>query len=221
VRQIHRGHAAPGQLALEPVAVAECLGQSRIYLGHAVIVAMAVAEASTYGVPASTQTMRLTFRDATPDDVPAIAGLQNAAAGALTARFGPGPWSTLVTERGATLALRHARVRVGRSGKRILTVLRLARAYFTPVPRPLYLTGMAVSVAHQGQGLGRLATEDARTVALAWPADAIRLDAFDAGAGAGTFYLKCGYRERGHVTYRGTPLAYYELLLGPGMVAGR
>ena len=31
----------------------------------------------------------MTFRDATPDDVAAIAGLHNAAAGALTARHGP------------------------------------------------------------------------------------------------------------------------------------
>ena len=43
--------------------------------------------------------MILRFRDATPGDVPAIAALQNAASGALTARFGAGPWSTLVTER--------------------------------------------------------------------------------------------------------------------------
>jgi GNAT superfamily N-acetyltransferase len=165
--------------------------------------------------------VRLKFRDATPDDAPAIAGLQNAAAGALTARFGKGHWSSLVTERGAVAAQRHARVRVGRDGRHILTVLRLAQkkpwaidvAYFTPVKRPLYLTGMAVSVAHQGDGLGRLALEDARAIAAAWPADAIRLDAYDAAAGAGVFYAKCGYRERGRVVYEGTALVYYELLL--------
>jgi len=164
----------------------------------------------------------LKFRDATLDDVAAIAGLQNATAGALTARFGQGHWSSLVTERGAALSLRHARVRVGRSGKRILTVLKLATkkpwainvAYFTPVKRPLYLTGMAVSVAHQGQGLGRLALEDACAVAQAWPADAIRLDAYDAEAGAGRFYAKCGFEERGRVVYKGDPLVYYELTLG-------
>ena len=161
------------------------------------------------------------FRDATLADVAVIAALQNATAGALTAQFGEGHWSSLVTERGAALAQRHARVRVGRSGKSILTVLRLAPkkpwaidvAYFTPVKRPLYLTGMAVSVAHQGQGLGRLALEDARAVARAWPADAIRLDAYDAAAGGGGFYAKCGFQERGHIVYKGDPLVYYELLL--------
>ena len=125
---------------------------------------------------------RLRFRDASRDDLPVIAGLQNAAAGALTARFGAGHWSSLVTERSAALSQRHARVRVGRSGKRILTVIRLAM-------------------------------EDACDVARALPAHAIRLDAYDSPAGAGDFYTKCGFRERGRVVYRGDPLIYYELLL--------
>lgn len=163
------------------------------------------------------------FRDATAADAPVIAALQNAAAGALTTRFGAGPWSSLVNERGAVLAQRHARVRVGRNGRQVLTVLRLATkkpwaidvSYFTPVKRPLYLTGMAVSVAHQGQGLGRLALEDACAVAAAWPADAIRLDAYNADAGAGAFYEKCGFRECGRVVYRGDPLIYFERLI-PG-----
>lgn len=165
--------------------------------------------------------MKLRFRDATAADAPAIAALHNAVAGALTARFGAGHWSALSSERGAVLAQRHAQVRVGRSGRHILTVLRLAPkkpwaidvAYFTPVKRPLYLTGMAVSVARQRQGLGRLALADAREVASAWPADAIRLDSYDAGAGAGAFYEKCGFAERGRAVYRGSPLIYYELLL--------
>jgi GNAT superfamily N-acetyltransferase len=161
------------------------------------------------------------FRDARPDDVAALAGLQNAAAGALTARHGTGPWSALVTERGAALAQRHARVRVAIEGRRILTVLRLGTtkpwaidvSYFTPVKRPLYLTGMAVSVADQGQGLGALALEDAIAVARAWPADAIRLDAFDAEAGAAGFYARCGFNERARVVYKGDPLVYFERLV--------
>lgn len=165
--------------------------------------------------------IKLRFRDAALKDVASTAGLQNAAAGALTARFGAGHWSSLTTERGAELSLRNARVRLGLSGTRVLTVLRLATkkpwaidvSYFTPVKRPVYLTGMAVSVAHQGQGLGRVAVDDARATATAWPADAIRLDAYDAEAGAGPFYAKCGFQERGRVVYKGDPLIYYELLL--------
>ena len=165
--------------------------------------------------------MKLTFRDAKLDDVPAIAALHNATAGALTARFGEGSWSGITTERGIARSLLHARLRVGREGKRILTVLRLApkkpwaidATYFTPVKRPLYLTGMAVSVAHQGQGLGRVALEDAMNVATKWPADAIRLDAWDADAGAGGFYAKCGFTGRGRVVYRGNPLVYFERMV--------
>src|SRR2546423_4974040 len=134
-------------------------------------------------------TGQLKCRDGALKDVAVIAALQNAAAGALTARFGDGHWSSLATERSAELSLRHARVRLGMSGKRIVTVLRLATkkpwaidvSYFTPVKRPLYLTGMAVLVAHPGQSLCRFALDDARAPAGAWPAAAHRLDADDAG----------------------------------------
>ena len=176
---------------------------------------------SVYPFRFLTGAMRLKFRDASAEDAPAIAALHNAAAGALTARYGEGPWSALVTERSIAPAQRHTRLRIGRDGRGILTVLRLATkkpwaidvSYFTPVKRPLYLTGMVVAVTHQRQGLGRLALEDARAIAAAWPADAIRLDAYDAEAGAGAFYAKCGFRERGRVVYKGDPLAYYELPL--------
>ena len=165
--------------------------------------------------------MTLRFRDATAKDVAAIAGLLNATAGALTAKFGEGRWSAMTSERSVELSLRHGRLRVGVDGKRILTTLRLATkkpwaidvAFFTPAKRPLYLTGMAVSVANQRHGLGRAALDDARAVAAAWPADAIRLDAFDAPAGAGGFYERCGYEARARVAYKDDPLIYFELLL--------
>jgi GNAT superfamily N-acetyltransferase len=109
-------------------------------------------------------------------------------------------------------------------GRHIVTVLRLVTrkpwaidvAYFTPVKRPLYLTGMAVAVGRRRQGLGRLALEDASAVAETWPADAIRLDAFDADAGAGEFYARCGFAERGRVVYKGDPLVYYERIVRQG-----
>jgi len=42
---------------------------------------------------------------------------------------------------------------------------------------------------------------------------AIRLDAYDAEAGAGRFYARCGYTELGRAIYRSAPLIYYELRL--------
>ena len=57
---------------------------------------------------------------------------------------------------------------------------------------------------------------DADHRARAWPGNsgnAIRLDAFDANAGAGAFYARCGYTERGRTIFRTAPLIYFERLL--------
>jgi ribosomal protein S18 acetylase RimI-like enzyme len=72
---------------------------------------------------------------------------------------------------------------------------------------------MAVAPGMQRQGVGRRLLDEACAVAAAWPSDAIRLDAYDASAGAGGFYAKCGFQEVGRITYRGVPLIYFELLI--------
>ena len=162
--------------------------------------------------------MHLTFADATAADVDVIVALQDENVAALTARFGRGHWSTATTPRGLAFSMRHGRQRVGRYEGRIVTTLRLATrkpwaidaAYFTPCKRPVYLTGMVVATSHQGRGFGRAALQDAIAGAREWPAGAIRLDAYDAPAGAGAFYARCGFEERGRVVYRQTPLVYYE-----------
>ena len=55
--------------------------------------------------------------------------------------------------------------------------------------------------------------EEVKTIVRAWPGEAIRLDSYERPGCAGEFYAKCGYREMGRVTYRNTPLIYYELLV--------
>ena len=72
---------------------------------------------------------------------------------------------------------------------------------------------MAVHPDFQGKGVGRVLLKEAKAAAQAWPADTIRLDAFDAKAGAGPFYAKCGFREVARVSYKGNPLVYFELML--------
>ncbi len=139
----------------------------------------------------------------------------------LTHDFGQGPWSSAGTEKGVLYAMRRVNVFVTRREGKIAGVLELGvkkpwaidKSYFAPSNRPLYLTGMGVTPDLQRQGLGRAMIEAAEKFARAWPADAIRLDAYDAAAGAGPFYAKCGFREMGRVTYRNAPLIYYELLL--------
>jgi GNAT superfamily N-acetyltransferase len=154
-------------------------------------------------------------------DAAAIAALRTAAADRLTDQYGHGHWSGAVTKKAVLRAVRSALVLVARSGRDVVGTLTLATKkpwaidpkYFTKVDRPLYLTDMAVDPAVQRTGIGRQLLREAAAVARAWPADAIRLDSYDAAAGAGPFYAKCGLREVGRVRYRGTPLIYFEMVL--------
>jgi ribosomal protein S18 acetylase RimI-like enzyme len=154
-------------------------------------------------------------------DARELAALHTAVARQLTERHGRGPWSTKTSEKGVLYALRSSRVFVARSGAAIVATLRLATkkpwaidtSYFTPVERPIYLLAMAVAPADQSRGLGKRCFAEAKRIAHALPADAIRLDAYDGVAGAGGFYAHCGCTEMGRVVYRTTPLVYYELLL--------
>ena len=171
--------------------------------------------------PKRSLTSSLTFTLAGPSDAPALAALRGAAARELTKLYGEGHWSSEPSERGVVADLRHAQVWIARRGSAVVGTFRLAtkkpwaidRSYFTDCKRPIYLTNMAVRPDCQRRGIGRLCLEHAVRRVCEWPADAIRLDAYDAEAGAGAFYAKCGFREVGRVEYRGTPLVYYELLL--------
>jgi GNAT superfamily N-acetyltransferase len=165
--------------------------------------------------------MKLSFSTATEAAAPALAALHTAVAADLTLRYGHGFWSSAASEKGVLFGMRHSRVLVAKKGKSIVDTLRLATkkpwaidvSYFTPVKKALYLTSMAVIPKMQRHGIGRLILDEAVKQARTWPANAIRLDAFDANAGAGEFYAKCGFREVGRVVYRKDPLIYYELVL--------
>lgn len=165
--------------------------------------------------------MPLKLEIATPDDAQSIAALHVATAQHLTSVHGPGPWSRNVTERGVLFAQRQASVYVLRARKQIAATLTLGtrkpwaidRKYFTKCNRPLYLTSMAVAPDQQRQGIGKLCITEAVKIARQWPADAICLDAYDAVAGAGEFYRKCGFCEVGRASYRNTPLIYFEMLI--------
>jgi GNAT superfamily N-acetyltransferase len=168
--------------------------------------------------------VKANFGVATNSDAVALAALHRAVAEDLTRRFGQGFWSSAQSERGLLANMRRPkfeRILIARAHTRIVGTLRLATkkpwaidtGYFTAVERPLYLTGIAVHPEVQGKGVGRLLLKEAEALAWSWPTDAIRLDAFNADAGAGGFYTKCGYREVARVTYKKDPLVYFELLL--------
>ena len=167
--------------------------------------------------------LRVSFARAAVADAPTIAKVRTAAADDLTRQFGKGYWSTQTTERGVLAGMRDSHLLIARRGPAIVATCRLSGrkpwaidvSYFTRCDSPVYLTDMAVRPDYQRRGIGRALLAQAALGALAWGADAIRLDAHDADAGAGDFYLRCGYRQTGVVTYRDVPLVYYERLLSP------
>jgi GNAT superfamily N-acetyltransferase len=168
--------------------------------------------------------MKLSFATATESDAPELAALHTAVAEDLVNHFGPGFWSSSPSERVILANMRtprFSRTLIARSNRHIAGTLRLHTrkpwaidtAYFTAARQPLYLTGMAVHPSLQRKEAGRLLLQEAEVIARAWPAGAIRLDAYDCAAGAGDFYAKCGFREVARVIYKKTPLIYFELLL--------
>jgi len=158
-------------------------------------------------------------RHAAAADATEIAALRTRANNHLAERYGLRP--SCVTEKTVLRGITTSRVLVARAQGAIVATLRLATkkpwavdlSYFTPVARALYLHDMAVEPNEQGKGLGRTLVEAAKEVARTWPSQAIRLDAYNAPHGAGEFYARCGFVEVGKVTYRKTPLVYFELLL--------
>ena len=167
--------------------------------------------------------MQLKLQIATVDDVADLVSLRTAVSRHLTSQYGKGHWSSGSTEKGVLFAMRHSTVYVARSRNRLIATLTLSTKkpwaidtkYFSACKRPLYLTTMAVSPDDQRKGIGRLCIDETRRIAGEWPSDAIRLDAYDAAAGAGEFYRKCGFKEVGRATYRNVPLIYFEMLVKP------
>lgn len=161
------------------------------------------------------------FDLAGPADADAIAEVRTLAASDLTRVYGAGPWSSPTTSDSVLRNMQASRILVARGPAGIVGTLRLATrkpwaidaTMFTPVRHPIYLTDMAVTPSFQRRGIGRRLLEAAAATARAWPGEAIRLDAYDADAGAGDFYRRCGYREVGRAAYRGTPHIYFEQLL--------
>jgi len=162
--------------------------------------------------------MRVQLKEATEGDVAKIVGLRLAAAAALTKQFGAGHWSGKATERGVLFDMRNSKVFVAYHKDRLMATLRLTtrkpwaidRTYFSASKRPLYLLSMAVAPDLQRRGIGNQCVMQIMETCRRWPADAIRLDAYDAPAGAGMFYEKCGFRKVGRSEYRGCPLLYFE-----------
>ena len=166
----------------------------------------------------------VSIRQAVVAEAAEIAAVRIAASEELTSRFGRGLWSSTTTEKGVLFAMKRGHVIVAVKDGAIVGTMTLStfkpwaidKSYFTKVKTPIYLTSMAIAPKAQRVGVGRALLAEADVLARAWPGQAIRLDAFDADAGAGDFYARCGYVERGRTVFRTAPLIYFErLLIGP------
>jgi len=153
-------------------------------------------------------------------DAAALAALRSAVAQDMTRRFGQGHWSACPSKAEVLRQLRASQVLVARQDAELIGTVRLVRAMpwaidssaFTPVRQALYVLGLAVAPQCRGQGIGHQLMEAAKDVARDSGAQALWLDAYEHAAGAGPFYLKCGFSRVGRTKYRELPLIYFEWL---------
>ena len=165
--------------------------------------------------------MKSAIAVATARDARALVALRTAVARGMTQKFGEGHWSAAPSKADVVRQIRASRVLVARCGAEIIGTVRLIAARpwaidsscFTPVSSALYVLGLAVAPEARGQDVGRDLMEAAKDAARSWPIEALWLDAYDHSAGAGPFYLKCGFRKVGRTQYRELPLIYYEWLV--------
>jgi ribosomal protein S18 acetylase RimI-like enzyme len=155
---------------------------------------------------------------ATVEDAPALVALRTAVAQDMTRQYGEGDWSAAPTETLVVKQLRASRVLVARRENKIVGTVRLTTAQqwafdtsaFSPARTAVYVLGLSVAPEARGQGIGSDLMDAAKESASSWPADAVWLDAYDDRAGAGAFYVRCGFREVGRTKFGTVPLIYYE-----------
>jgi len=157
---------------------------------------------------------------ATKGDAGRLAALRCVVARGMTDEFGEGHWSACPSRAEVVRQLRASQVLVAREDSGIVGTVRLVRALpwaidssaFTPVARPWYVLGLAVAPRCRERGVGRRLMDAAKEAARSRGAQALWLDAYEHAAGAGPFYLKCGFRKVGRTRQGDVPLCYFEWL---------
>lgn len=161
-------------------------------------------------------------RQATPGDATVSRAIRFAAAADLSARFGPGHWSQVMPlgdiEEKIGAGLLYL---IEADGSPVATFalgdLRIdfyQPAWFAdPSADAGYLTDFAVLPTRQRQGIGRFALVEIEALCRSRRLSALRFDAYQGPAGAGPFYVKCGYIRRHSNEVRGVGRDYYEKVL--------
>ena len=165
---------------------------------------------------------KLSYRRTHVSDAATVRGLRAAAAEELMRRCGEGHWSEVFTV--ATIKKHLAEKAVFLVDLDVTPVATFelhtnkpfwySTAWFAEPDAPaFYLLHMAVLPARQRHGIGRHIMSEIEDMARGQGHRAVRFDAYDALAGAGAFYQKCGYELVHSGSFNGVPLEYYEKLL--------
>lgn len=166
--------------------------------------------------------MSISIHVAARTDAREIAALRTTVARGMTRQHGHGHWSACPSQGEVLKQMRASHVLVARRDSLMVGTVRLATAnplvfdseQFTPVRTALYVLGLAVAPDWRKQGIGRELMEAAKREVWSRPADALWLDTYDNEAGAGAFYLHCGFRRVGPSSRKDLALMYYEWLPG-------
>jgi GNAT superfamily N-acetyltransferase len=163
------------------------------------------------------------IRVASRADISAIQTVRQRAADALVRAHGPGHWGWVPDRSNLLREMKRRTFYVVVSGDVVVGSFKLsctAPGFFDlarfaePDAPATYLTGMAIDPDYQRQRIGRWCMSWIEPIARHDHSRAIRLDAYDHAAGAGPFYERCGYEQRGRLTFNGVNLLLYEKPLG-------
>lgn len=164
---------------------------------------------------------RISFRLATAGDVADVHGARAAAADDLVARYGHGHWASVNTPQTIRKHILDGLVHVAENDGIVGTftlsrqkIVFYRKGWFAHPDDPsLYLTNMAVHPDHQRAGIGRACMLEIERLAREDGCLSIRFDAYDAEAGAGPFYRKCGFTSVHRGPVGTTKLEYFEKVL--------
>lgn len=166
--------------------------------------------------------VRLVVKRAAQEDAGPIAQLLEAAAQKLTEDFGEGAWSRATTLRTLRGAVEEGTLHVVCADDAIVGTFRVGATripfyrkewFHNPDAPALYLRDMAIAPGSQRKGIGRATMTEIDAIARECGLKAVRFDAYEGPAGAGTFYQKCGYSQVHRGLVGDVPLEYYEKVL--------
>ncbi|NRA37941.1 MAG: GNAT family N-acetyltransferase [Planctomycetes bacterium] len=144
--------------------------------------------------------------------------LRNAVEKKLIQDYGSGDWGFTITESIVRRGLKNGKILLAWFGVELVGTLTLSKKkpwavnkkIFPRSDNPIYMIAMAISPKHQRKGIGAKMVKKAISIAKTDGHDFIHLDSYNAEAGAGGFYEKCGFNHVCDIVYKECPLSYWS-----------